>query len=138
VIFTQKEWVWPVGFFLRARLHFARIVGGESELRRTMSATKAYLSRHFTEVTSSPWRGLPELTNKDGRYCSDSCRTQAWSMATILEVHIFDHGKIFLIWKLILMFDAGVVPDVSARGRAWISPQLTCASPLSRPTSRSF
>ncbi|XP_065332419.1 glycogen debranching enzyme isoform X2 [Cloeon dipterum] len=79
------EWVWPVGFFLRARLHFARIVGGEAELRRTMSATKAYLSRHFTELTTSPWRGLPELTNKDGRYCSDSCRIQAWSMATILE-----------------------------------------------------
>ncbi|KAF4518496.1 hypothetical protein B566_EDAN009696 [Ephemera danica] len=80
------EWVWPVGFFLRARLQFAREVGGDAELRRTIAATKAYLSRHYTELCTSPWRGLPELTNKDGAYCRDSCRTQAWSMATILEV----------------------------------------------------
>lgn len=121
----QKEWVWPVGFFLRARLHFARIVGGESELRRTMSATKAYLSRHFTEVTSSPWRGLPELTNKDGRYCSDSCRTQAWSMATILEVRQNTKCSYLIQWTKYFLFMeetefnvgcvfAGVVPDVSA------------------------
>nr|CAD7601350.1 unnamed protein product [Timema genevievae] len=80
------EWVWPIGFFLRARLHFARVVGGESELRRVVAHTRSLLARHFTELQNSPWRGLPELTNKDGAYCKDSCRTQAWSMACLLEV----------------------------------------------------
>ncbi|PSN51057.1 hypothetical protein C0J52_01523 [Blattella germanica] len=80
------EWLWPVGFFLRAQLHFAREVGGETELQLTAAKTRAFLANHFTELQSTPWRGLPELTNKDGAYCKDSCRTQAWSMGCILEV----------------------------------------------------
>ncbi|XP_011307475.1 glycogen debranching enzyme isoform X1 [Fopius arisanus] len=79
------EWVWPMGFFLRARLHFAPLVGGKEELRRTIQSTEAILSKHFVEASTNHWRGLPELTNKDGDYCRDSCRTQAWSAGTILE-----------------------------------------------------
>jgi len=34
----------------------------------------------------SPWKGLPELTNEKGQHCPFSCETQAWSVATVLEV----------------------------------------------------
>jgi glycogen debranching enzyme len=37
-------------------------------------------------VANDPWAGLPELTNSNGAYCHDSCRTQAWSASTILDV----------------------------------------------------
>lgn len=75
--------MWPVGFYLRARLIFA---SANNALKKTVANTKIVLSKHFTELQTSPWRGLPELTNKDGAYCKDSCRTQAWSMSCILEV----------------------------------------------------
>ena len=31
------------------------------------------------------WQGLPELTNTNNSICPGSCKTQAWSIATILE-----------------------------------------------------
>ena len=80
------EWLWPVGYLLQALLHFAPLVGGVSELRRTIRKVKSILSRHFVEIQQSPWRSLPELTNKNGSVCHDSSPAQAWSMASILEV----------------------------------------------------
>lgn len=77
-----------MGYFLRARLHFASLVGDEDELRRVVGSTEAIISRHFVEASTNHWRGLPELTNKDGSYCKDSCRTQAWSASSIMEVCI--------------------------------------------------
>ncbi|XP_058794874.1 glycogen debranching enzyme isoform X2 [Phymastichus coffea] len=92
------EWLWPVGFFLRARLQFAGLVGGEDELRRCISFCEAVISCHMTEASSNHWRGLPELTNREGVYCQDSCRTQAWSASTILEVlHDLDKLKAELL-----------------------------------------
>uniref|UniRef100_A0A0B7B7G7 Glycogen debranching enzyme C-terminal domain-containing protein n=1 Tax=Arion vulgaris TaxID=1028688 RepID=A0A0B7B7G7_9EUPU len=81
------EWVWPVGFFLRAKLYFA----GKLEAQRPglLEKTKLYvnsvLCKHYEEILNNPWQGLPELTNSNGQYCAGSCRTQAWSAGTILE-----------------------------------------------------
>ncbi|TRY95818.1 hypothetical protein DNTS_022038 [Danionella cerebrum] len=69
------EWLWPVGFFLRAKLYFAKRMGQE-EYNQTVFLVKNVLS---------PWKGLPELTNENGNYCPFSCETQAWSIATVLE-----------------------------------------------------
>ncbi|XP_055679144.1 glycogen debranching enzyme [Lutzomyia longipalpis] len=77
------EWVWPIGFYLRARLIFA---AQNNRLKDTVAETWAILTAHLKEVKSSWWRGLPELTNSNGSFCSGSCTTQAWSMATVLEV----------------------------------------------------
>jgi Amylo-alpha-1,6-glucosidase len=37
-------------------------------------------------IRDDAWAGLPELTNKDGAVCHDSCPTQAWSASTLLDV----------------------------------------------------
>ncbi|XP_065090211.1 glycogen debranching enzyme isoform X1 [Ochlerotatus camptorhynchus] len=77
------EWVWPIGFYLRARLIFAKANG---LLKETIAETWSILQKHLHEVQTNHWRGLAELTNENGAYCNDSCRTQAWSMGCVLEV----------------------------------------------------
>eukprot|EP00794_Sanderia_malayensis_P008072 gene8072-8936_t len=80
------EWTWIYGPFLRAKLHFARLTGGKVGLRKAITEVKVVLARHKEEILTSPWRGLPELSNKGGGFCAHSCQTQAWSMACVLEV----------------------------------------------------
>lgn len=87
------EWLWPIGFFLRARLIFAKKLG---KLKETEADTWKILTAHLKELRTSPWRGLPELTNENGAFCHDSCRTQAWSVATVLEASIQTFTKRFV------------------------------------------
>lgn len=79
------EWLWPVGYFLRAKLYFAKKLG-EDTYTKTVTLVKNVLSQHYTHLERSPWKGLPELTNESGQHCPFSCETQAWSLATVLEV----------------------------------------------------
>ena len=73
-----------MGYFLRARLQFAQRNG--VKVADNLSLIHRVLSRHAQALHDSPWKGLPELTNKDGTECVDSCPVQAWSMATLLDV----------------------------------------------------
>eukprot|EP01122_Echinamoeba_exundans_P017960 TRINITY_DN9897_c0_g1_i1.p1 TRINITY_DN9897_c0_g1~~TRINITY_DN9897_c0_g1_i1.p1 ORF type:complete len:1516 (-),score=261.84 TRINITY_DN9897_c0_g1_i1:25-4167(-) len=78
------EWVWPVGFLLRAKLAFAPEKVRPSVLADMM---QRLTRRHREIIRSSHWRGLPELTNENGSPCYSSCATQAWSSATILQAY---------------------------------------------------
>lgn len=78
------EWLWPVGYFLRAKLYFSKLMGPETNAK-TIFLVKNVLSRHYVHLERSPWKGLPELTNENGQHCPFSCETQAWSIATVLE-----------------------------------------------------
>ena len=48
------EWVWPVGFFLRA---YHRFFKNEPETRQFIMSV---LSGHLVELQQSHWRGIPE------------------------------------------------------------------------------
>ena len=75
------EWVWPVGFFLRAYHHFSKKVGEDSR-----QFIMSVLSAHLVEMQHSHYRGIPELTNAKGAFCPGSNPIQAWSMSCIMEV----------------------------------------------------
>lgn len=74
------EWVWPIGYFFMAKLRFS------DDIRSTKAEIERHLATHWNYIQTDYWRGLPELTNTNGSYCRDSCSTQAWSAATILEL----------------------------------------------------
>lgn len=72
-----------MGFYLRAYLKFSTMVGQQTQ---AVKHVRQVMSKHWSYLQTSLWKGLPELTNKDGAECWGSCRVQAWSMATLLEV----------------------------------------------------
>ena len=75
-----------VGYFLRAKITFAQRRGGNNYIKEAIAVCNKILASHAAILRESPWKGLPELTNKDGASCQDSCPVQAWSMATMLDV----------------------------------------------------
>ena len=67
-----QEWVWPIGFFLRAKLKAAQMLESKRPgiFTETVNFIKSTLSAHHQHVFYSEWRGLPELTNQDGAVIS--------------------------------------------------------------------
>jgi glycogen debranching enzyme len=58
------------------------------DMTRTLHHLNRILLPARRHIQDDPWAGLPELTNKDGQPCPDSCNTQAWSASTLL--HFFE------------------------------------------------
>jgi glycogen debranching enzyme len=75
------EWVWCFGYFLRAKITFPE----ETDVKELAHNVSRMLVNHKKHISESVWRGLTELTNKDGSVCAYSCPTQAWSSSTILD-----------------------------------------------------
>ena len=77
------EWVWCIGYFFRAKLHFS--CANNLNVKITVQQIHRALTQHKKEVRGNKWRGLAELTNKNGEFCKDSCVNQAWSMSCVLD-----------------------------------------------------
>ncbi|KAJ2309119.1 bifunctional 4-alpha-glucanotransferase/amylo-alpha-1,6-glucosidase, partial [Coemansia sp. RSA 2705] len=85
------EWLWPIGYYLRARLTFLhKLVLANSPEASTKALRTVYHELHANmvnlkhHISTSSFAGLPELTNQNGSYCRDSCETQAWSGGCLL------------------------------------------------------
>ena len=77
------EWVWLRGYYLRAVAIFGAKAGVDRSILNHRINTM--MLEHRRHIRASPWAGLPELTNADGAHCPDSCATQAWSAAALLD-----------------------------------------------------
>lgn len=91
------EWVWPLGYFLEARIHFHSPHPHHHHQQQHDGSvghgTHRFLRQHRITLATSPFRGLPELTNSSGAHCAASCEVQAWSSATILSaLHQLHHS----------------------------------------------
>ncbi|KAH9282146.1 Glycogen debranching enzyme [Echinococcus granulosus] len=88
------EWLWPTGYYIRARLIMARRL---ADLDPSLASVRAQAVRESQEILlrfnnhirASPWRSLPELTQVNGEFCPGSCASQAWSVGTAIEA-IYD------------------------------------------------
>jgi glycogen debranching enzyme len=71
------EWVWQRGYFLRALLHFDLLRRKTAEERtESFQQITRRLDGCKKALRESPWKGLTELTNKNGEHCADSvCRS---------------------------------------------------------------
>lgn len=70
-IMLLQEWLWPLGYFMRAKLIMAERMESQTpdSLKRTMACIENKLASHHLAILSSDWRSLPELTNSDGKVC---------------------------------------------------------------------
>ena len=68
VLCDVQEWVWPVAYFLRAKLYVASKLEKHRPgiLKETVDFVDTVLCRHYQELMHSPWKSLPELTNTNG------------------------------------------------------------------------
>lgn len=85
------EWLWVMGYFLRAYYYFNTQAPGHDE--NNVLATKTWIgkviqnhNRWIHDFRLNPYAGLPELTNENGGYCYFGCPTQAWSASTMIEL----------------------------------------------------
>lgn len=76
------EWVWCLGHYLIVWIELYRDRVSSEDL---FSYVSEIIKKHAEHLENSKFSGLPELTNKDGEYCGASCKSQAWSSATIFE-----------------------------------------------------
>ena len=76
------EWLWPVGYFLQAKLRFCDY---KNKAEATHDILRVLLPHQRHMLKEDPWHSLPELTNAEGKHCHHSCPAQAWSIATILD-----------------------------------------------------
>ena len=75
------EWVWLTGYFLQAKLRFCT----EEKKEEVVRSVYEVLSRVYDCLVNSVWKGVPELTNENGKICESCCPTQAWSIATLVD-----------------------------------------------------
>jgi len=88
------EWLWPLGYFLRAMLTFDSPRRKTREERLEMLQNLAMrMEGCRREITQTPWAGLTELTNKAGSFCADSSPTQAWSSGCLIDL-FYDAQKV--------------------------------------------
>ena len=78
---------------------FANRLDKNEYIEEAIAVCNKMVASHAAVLRESPWKGLPEMTNKDGAPCQDNCPIHACSMATMLEA-LYDLEKLITTRKL--------------------------------------
>lgn len=77
------EWVWLFGTFLQA---YVQTMKRQDKTEQEISSeVRSRIQGNVEWIENSEWKGLTELTQKNGELCGDSSPTQAWSSAQLIE-----------------------------------------------------
>ncbi len=92
------EWVWLMGYFIRAVLLFRKFSSSSEMEEYSCSAQPGrsimrMLDGHRKHIAASPWMSLPEMTDAHGQENPHGCPAQAWSVATIIDA-MYDFTEI--------------------------------------------
>lgn len=90
------EWVWQRGFYLRALLHFdlLRRKSPEEKIESFQQVTRR-LDGCKKSLRESPWKGLTELTNRNGEHCADSvCIVGLGLLVLILTAYLVAYSSL--------------------------------------------
>eukprot|EP01017_Pseudomicrothorax_dubius_P022918 TRINITY_DN2467_c0_g4_i2.p1 TRINITY_DN2467_c0_g4~~TRINITY_DN2467_c0_g4_i2.p1 ORF type:complete len:791 (+),score=167.00 TRINITY_DN2467_c0_g4_i2:1-2373(+) len=82
------EWVWLFGHFLIAKLRYDTFSNTQF-----LADFASYTSNHMRHVETNDWRSLPQLTNHNSEYCKFANKSQASSVACLLEAFFEARGK---------------------------------------------
>ena len=64
---------------------FAWRLKRDDYIKEAITVCNKMMASHANLLKESLWKGLPEMTNKDGAECQDNCEVHVCSMATMLE-----------------------------------------------------
>jgi len=64
-----QEWLWPLGYFMRASLVIAERLESQTPgtIEKTVMNIEHKLANHHLALLSTDWKSLPELTNTNGQ-----------------------------------------------------------------------
>ncbi|CAF4553443.1 unnamed protein product [Rotaria sp. Silwood2] len=87
------EWLWLTGYYIRAKIYWSKQQNDKIIYKQTIKHIRQLISSHIDLFMSNDWKGLPELTNSNGKFCPYSSYVQSCSCATLLEA-LYDLSQI--------------------------------------------
>lgn len=76
------EWLWLVSYYMKCLIQYSNSDDHDKVIRQI----QCYLANLCNHIKLSEWNSLPQFTNENGVECIFACPSQAWSIASAIEI----------------------------------------------------